>query len=121
MMQNTKKGIEKKREKKPLAVTNKFVVEFRKYTTELNQKFLDRKPYVPKDESKITSFIPGTIAKIYVSEGQRIEVGQPLMMLEAMKMKNTVFAERAGFVRRINAIKGDHVPKSKVIFELDLD
>ena len=121
MTQNSKKGADIKREKKPLAVTNEFVVEFRKYTTELTQKFLDRKPYVAKDESKITSFIPGTITKIYVTEGQHVEEGQPLMMLEAMKMKNTIVADRAGLVCRINAKEGERVPKSKVIFEMDLD
>ena len=96
-------------------------MEFRKYTTELNQKFLDRKPYVPKDESKITSFIPGTISKIFVKEGQHVEEGQPLMMLEAMKMKNTIVAARAGIVSSINAKEGERVAKSKVIFEMDLD
>ena len=121
MTKNTNKSGDIQREKKPLTVTNEFVVEFRKYTTELNQKFLDRKPYVARDEGKITSFIPGTISKIFVEEGQHVEEGQPLMMLEAMKMKNTIVANRAGFIRRINAKEGERVPKSKVIFEMDLD
>jgi biotin carboxyl carrier protein len=102
-------------------VTDRFVVEFRKYTTELNQKFLDRKPWEPKDESKVLSFIPGTITKIYVKEGDLVEEGTPLMILEAMKMKNTVFAERPGRVVKINVSEGERVPKSKVIFEFDLD
>lgn len=102
-------------------MTDRFVVEFRKYTTELNQKFLDRKPWKPKDESKVLSFIPGTITKIYVKEGDHVEEGTPLMILEAMKMKNTVFAERPGRVAKINVSEGERVPKSKVVFELDLD
>lgn len=120
MTQNRKEGQEKKK-KQPVAVTDKFVVEFRKYTTELNQKFLDRKPWVPKDESKICSFIPGTVTNIYVKEGQRVEEGQPLMILEAMKMKNTIFAHSAGVILKINVTEGERVPKSKVIFEMDLD
>ena len=102
-------------------VTDKFVVEFRKYTTELSQKFLERKPYEPKDESKVRSFIPGTISKIYVKEGEHVDEGAPLMILEAMKMKNTVFAERSGMVLKINAVEGEKVPKAKVIFEFALD
>jgi biotin carboxyl carrier protein len=102
-------------------VTDKFVVEFRKYTTELNQKFHDRKPWEPKDDSKVLSFIPGTITKIYVKEGDHVREGTPLMILEAMKMKNTVFAERPGEVLKINATEGEKVPKAKVIFEFALD
>lgn len=120
MTQNTKEG-QKKKKQQPVAVTDKFVVEFRKYTTELNRKFLDRKPYVPKDESKICSFIPGTITKIYVKEGQRVVEGQPLMILEAMKMKNTLFADSPGLIVKINVTEGERVAKSKVIFEMDLD
>lgn len=102
-------------------VTDSFVVEFRKYTTELSRKFLERKPWVPKDDSKVLSFIPGTITKIYVKEGEHVEEGAPLMILEAMKMKNTVYAERPGKVLKINVREGERVPKSRVIFEFDLD
>jgi biotin carboxyl carrier protein len=119
MTPNSRTGQKKKRE--PLAVTKEFVVEFRKYTTELNKKFLDRKPWVPKDESKVSSFIPGTITKIYVKEGQRVKEGEPLMILEAMKMKNTVFSDRAGTIVKIHANEGERVSKSKVIFDLELD
>jgi biotin carboxyl carrier protein len=100
---------------------HEFVVEFRRYKTELNAKYLNRKPWMPKDESKICSFIPGTILNIFVSVGQHVEQGEPLMILEAMKMKNTIFTDRAGVVKKINAVEGERVPKSKVIFELELD
>ena len=98
-----------------------FVVEFRKYKTELNRKFLNRKPYAPVDESKVLSFIPGTVTKIYVSEGDHVEEETPLLILEAMKMKNTVYANRAGKIYKIYIKEGERVPKSKVIIELELD
>lgn len=100
---------------------HEFVVEFRKYKTQLTAKYLARKPWTPKDESKIHSFIPGTITKIYVKEGQHVEAGEALIILEAMKMKNTVFAELPGIIKSINVKEGDQVAKSKVIFELELD
>ncbi len=111
----------RKKAEEPVVISREFVVEFRKYTTELNKKFLNRKPWVPKDESKIVSFIPGTITKIYVQEGQHIEEGEPLMVLEAMKMKNTVFATRTATIKKIHVSEGERVPKSKVIFELEPD
>lgn len=97
-----------------------FAVEFRKYKTELTKKFLNRKPWNPPDESKILSFIPGTISKIYISLGEYVEEGQPLLILEAMKMKNIVAAHRSGRVKNINVVEGELVPKSKVIIELEL-
>ena len=98
-----------------------FVVEFRKYRTELNAKYLKRKPWSPPDESKILSFIPGTVTKLYVEEGQRVREGDPLMILEAMKMKNTVYASRSAKIAKINVTEGSQVPKNLVMFELDLD
>jgi len=101
-------------------VVDDFVVEFRKYTTELTEKFKNRKKWKPADPSKIESFIPGTITKICVKEGDAIEVGTELMVLEAMKMKNTVFSEVSGVLKKLNAELGEQVPKGKVIFELEL-
>lgn len=98
-----------------------FVVEFRKYKTELNRKFLQRKKWEPPDERKVLSFIPGTITKIYVTEGQHVDEGQELMILEAMKMKNTLFSSRSGKIVKINVAEGEQVPKSKVMLELELD
>ena len=98
-----------------------FVVEFRKYKTTLNRKYRNRKPYSPPDESKIISFIPGTINTVFVKEGQYVEQGQELMILEAMKMQNRVFASRSGTIVKVHVTEGEKVPKSKVIFELELD
>jgi biotin carboxyl carrier protein len=115
---NISKGIENNKNTPEL---HEFVVEFRKYKTELSKKYLNRKPWVPKDNSKVLSFIPGTITKIYVKEGQHVEAGQELMILEAMKMKNTVFADFSGTIKRICVESGQQIPKSKIVFEMDLD
>ena len=80
---------------KPVVVDD-FVVEFRKYRTELTEKFKNRAKWTPIDPSKVLSFIPGTIAKIYVKEGDVVEPGTELMILEAFKMKNIVFSDVKG-------------------------
>ncbi len=97
-----------------------FAVEFRKYKTELTEKFKNRKKWEPKDESKIISVIPGKITKIYVSEGDVVVAGKEIMVLEAMKMKNVVISEVSGLVKKINVKVGDLVSKGKVIFEFEL-
>lgn len=96
-----------------------FVVEFRKYKTTLNRKYHMRVPWEPVDTSKIRSFIPGLITRIFVREGDRVEEGQELMVLEAMKMNNIVRAEIPGVLKKIHASEMDKVPKNMVIFELD--
>ena len=101
-------------------VVTDFVVEFRKYTTELTKKFKNRSKWQPEDPSKVKSIIPGTITKIFVKEGDTVEIGKELMVLEAMKMKNTVFAEVSGEVKTINVNLGEQVSKGKVIFEFEL-
>ena len=102
------------------AVLHDFVVEFRRYKTELNKKFLQRKPWIPPDESKILSFIPGTVVKIHVSEGQDVSAGQELLTLEAMKMNNSVLAGRSGKIIKILVREGEQVPKSMVLVEMEL-
>ncbi|MCF8227159.1 MAG: acetyl-CoA carboxylase biotin carboxyl carrier protein subunit [Bacteroidales bacterium] len=104
-----------------LPEVNDFVVEFRKYRTELTKKFLDRKPWIPKDENKVTAFIPGTIQKVYVKDGDQVKEGEPMMVLEAMKMKNTIFASREGEILKIHVREGDAVAKNKVLIELKPD
>ncbi len=97
-----------------------FVVEFRKYKTELTEKFKSRKKWEPKDESKVITYIPGTITKISVGEGDNVTAGTEIMVLEAMKMKNVIFSEVTGVVKKINAKVGEQVPKGMVIFEFEL-
>lgn len=110
----------KKKEEQALVVDD-FIVEFRKYTTELNKKFQDRKSWKPKDESLVLSYIPGTVTSIFVKEGQHIEEGEPLLILEAMKMKNKIFAENSGKLIKLHIAEGDQISKNKLMMELELD
>lgn len=115
------KLIEKGKMKHPKAeavVTDSFVVEYRKYTTELTKKFLERKPWTPPDERKVLAFIPGTISAIFVKEGQHVEEGEEMMILEAMKMKNKIYASSTGTIAKIHVVEGEHVSKSKVVLEM---
>ena len=40
--------------------------------------------------------MPGKVLKVLVAEGQTVEHGEPLIVLEAMKMETTLYAESAG-------------------------
>jgi acetyl-CoA/propionyl-CoA carboxylase biotin carboxyl carrier protein len=57
----------------------------------------------------------GTIVKVLVNEGDTVEVGQPVCVLEAMKMENNVAAEKAGTVKEIKVKPGDTVGAGDVV------
>ena len=55
-----------------------------------------------------TAAMPGTITNIHVAVGDKVEVNQPVMVLEAMKMENEVVAEVAGTVALHRRREGRH-------------
>lgn len=54
----------------------------------------------------ITSPMPGNILKINVTQGQKVNEGDLLIVLEAMKMENEISATKSGTVVQINVTKG---------------
>lgn len=57
----------------------------------------------------IKSPMPGKVVKVLVQEGQAVEVGTPIIVVEAMKMENELAAEVAGSVQKIFVAAGDAV------------
>ncbi len=57
----------------------------------------------------------GTIVKVNVEVGQEVEVGDTIVILEAMKMENSVNAEKSGVVTSINVTAGDSVSAGDTI------
>ncbi len=57
----------------------------------------------------------GTIVKVLVEVGQQVEVGQAVVVLEAMKMENQITAEKAGTVKEIKVKQGDTVGSGDVV------
>lgn len=89
------------------------------YTTRLTNKFKNRSNWQKPDERKILAVIPGTIQRIIVSEGDEVKAGTPLLILEAMKMRNEVLAPVDGVIGKIHVSEGIHVPKSQLLVEID--
>ena len=57
----------------------------------------------------------GTIVKVLVAVGDTVEVGQPVTVLEAMKMENNIAAETSGTVTEIKVQPGDSVGAGDVV------
>lgn len=96
-----------------------FVVHSAKYQTLLTKKFKNRKKWQPNNEKHIVSFIPGTILKIYVKDGEKVQKDKPLLILEAMKMENTIFAPFTGVVKKVFIKEGDRTPKGQLLLEFE--
>jgi len=59
--------------------------------------------------------MPGTVVSLAVEAGQQVEAGQPVLVLEAMKMQHTVCAPHAGVVTEINGLPGAQVAAGEVL------
>jgi biotin carboxyl carrier protein len=59
--------------------------------------------------------IPGVIQEVNVKDGDTVKKGDVLFVLEAMKMKNNIVANRAGTVASVNIGKGDSVTHGQVL------
>ncbi|HKZ26387.1 MAG TPA: biotin/lipoyl-containing protein, partial [Rubrobacteraceae bacterium] len=71
------------------------------------------------DRASLTAPMPGTVVKVLVEEGDEVEEGQTLLVLEAMKMEQSVAAPHAGTVRALPFDEGDRVPGGAVLAELE--
>lgn len=89
------------------------------YRTRLTAKFKNRDLWQRPDEKKVEAFIPGTIQRIMAKEGQEVEVGSPLLILEAMKMRNEVLSPVSGVIKKIHVNEGEMVPKLHLLLEID--
>jgi 3-methylcrotonyl-CoA carboxylase alpha subunit len=64
--------------------------------------------------------MPGKVLQVLVEVGQIVEPGQPLMILEAMKMEHRIIASQEGAVSAINFSEGDQVQQGSALLELSL-
>ena len=63
--------------------------------------------------------MPGVIRALYVSAGDRVEAGQPIAVIEAMKMENVLRAEKAAKVKRIAVRLGESLSVDQLIAEFE--
>jgi pyruvate carboxylase subunit B len=70
-------------------------------------------------EGHVTSSMPGTIVDILVKAGAKVKAGDPVLVIEAMKMENEVPAPVAGTVKAVNVAKGDSVNPDEALVEIE--
>ncbi|MBC7985408.1 MAG: acetyl/propionyl/methylcrotonyl-CoA carboxylase subunit alpha [Sphingomonadaceae bacterium] len=63
--------------------------------------------------------MPGLVTALHVGEGDKVEAGQPLAVVEAMKMENILRAEKAGTVAKVLTAPGESLQTDQVILEFE--
>ncbi len=90
---------------------------FRPRVAELARHMIEK---IPPDMSRfLLAPMPGLLTRIEVAEGEKVEAGQPLAVVEAMKMENILRAEKAGVVKAINFAAGDSLAVDAAILEFE--
>ena len=70
-------------------------------------------------DGSVRAPMPGTVLAVKVHEGQTVTAGEPLGVLEAMKMEHTLTAPTDGTVTSVNAAVGDQVPLGHTLFHVE--
>ncbi len=95
------------------------IIDGIKYKTQIPPKYKEKKKYEVINPRLITAFIPGTILEIHVKDGDKVNEGDPLVILDAMKMHNVLRAPFEGKIKKVYCILGSMVPKSELLVEME--
>ncbi len=87
------------------------------YATILTGKFKNKKTFEAPNPKKILAFIPGKIKKVYVKKKSKVKEGEILLVLEAMKMNNSIFSPMKGTIKEIYVTAGLSVSKGALLVE----
>ena len=93
------------------------IVRFDKVRDDVQKYSADGLEFGAKDEIKTP--MPGKVVKILVSEGDKVESGQALVIVESMKMENEIKSPANATVKSINFGPGDLVQPNEAIINLE--
>jgi pyruvate carboxylase subunit B len=73
-----------------------------------------------RDDGKraVTAYMPGRVVAVLVEEGRRVEAGQGVVVLEAMKMENEIRCEVSGVLAKLHVRAGQSVEGGDLLFEI---
>jgi geranyl-CoA carboxylase alpha subunit len=70
-------------------------------------------------DGKVRAAMNGRVVAVLVKQGERVEIGQPVMTLEAMKMEHVHTAGIAGTIAAIDVAEGEQVTTGKIVVEIE--
>lgn len=74
---------------------------------------------VSASAKQITSPMPGLVVKLEAEAGQDVKAGEPLLVVEAMKMENVIRAEMDGVIKSIEVAAGQSVSADELLIEFE--
>lgn len=74
---------------------------------------------LPDGELAVKAPIPGLVVKVLTDVEEEVEEGQPLIILEAMKMENELRSPKAGIVKKVDAVAGQRVEQNAILIVLE--
>jgi len=84
----------------------------------IEAEFSDDAALTNSDPGNITSPMPGKVIDVFISKNQEIKEGEPLLIVEAMKMENTIRSAMDGIVEEVNIEKGQAVGTSEIMVKI---
>ena len=66
-------------------------------------------------DGKVRAAMNGRVVALLVKPGEKVEAGQPVMTLEAMKMEHVHIADIAGTISAIDVVEGEQVTTGKIV------
>ena len=75
-------------------------------------------PSQPALSGAVVSPMPGTILRVLAGEGDEVKSGQPVLVLEAMKMENEIVSPKDGKLSALYVSQGDSVQGGAALFEI---
>ena len=95
------------------------IIEGTKYRTLTTRKHELRTKWVAPQPKELKSFIPGTIIKVSVKPGDKVDAGSLLLIFEAMKMMNEIKSEVAGRVVMIHVKNSQPVEYGQLLMVVE--
>jgi biotin carboxyl carrier protein len=89
------------------------------YETILTEKWKVSRKWCPPNPNHLLAAIPGTVLKVVASVGQTLKAGEPLLILEAMKMENCIVMPFDGKIKAIYAEQGQLVKNKQLLVDID--
>jgi biotin carboxyl carrier protein len=77
-----------------------------------------KQPAAAASGNSVKAPLPGTITAVQVKVGDRVNIGDVVVILEAMKMQNNIEAEYAGTITAVNVVPGDSVMEGSVLLTI---
>ena len=72
-------------------------------------------------DGKVRAAMNGRVVAVLVKQGERVEAGQPVMTLEAMKMEHVHTAPISGTISAIDVAEGEQVTTGKIVVEIEAE